>query len=432
MTKRTHIEAIQAFLQTIFEPGDLFEIRALGSKKYGTMSMLGDDFFLAAKTAVAMEERGADVYYALNPIEPNSRYAKRVKQNFPFENVRFTATDKSMACRNLYLIDIDPIRPPGTAATDKHRIAAGVMADTVRDHLASLEWPEPIRIDSGNGIHLLYKGDRCSANGDILKYALIALARRFDGDCKVDLVTHNPARIARLPFTVNTKAGRRSRLLHQPHKFEAVPAGRIFRLGLEGGYRSEYDEPRRNVGGTLAINEDGVLRLISEFPQHLLLDRVSRSDGVTYFALKCCPFKGAPHRGQDVGHGKSTILLGPEAIGFKCFSDDCVKSFADLLRLLQVQTGRWPSVEIWADDLEALAARWPNGIDWCDPMDPQQEYLERCYDEGDWDSLPDGVAYQFLMTLRLPRCFDPRDPKDPMLPVIMAEFEWGQQRELGV
>ena len=85
---------------------------------------------------------------------------------------------------------------------------------------------------------------------------------------------------------------------------------------------------------------------------------------------------------------------------------------------------------LWPIFAPALIARWPDGIDTYDPIDPEQKYLEYCYDEGLWDCLPDGVAYRFLTTLRLPACFDPRDPTDPMLPVIMAEYRRGKGREV--
>jgi hypothetical protein len=79
--------------------------------------------------------------------------------------------------------------------------------------------------------------------------------------------------------------------------------------------------------------------------------------------LAVCPFKGTPHRGQDVGSRKSCILLRPDGIGFKCFSDDCSHlTFLDLLRHLRDQTGRWTSVAIWEEDWEALETRW-GGID---------------------------------------------------------------------
>ena len=87
---------------------------------------------------------------------------------------------------------------------------------------------------------------------------------------------------------------------------------------------------------------------------------VTRHDGeATYFALASCPFKGEPHRGQNVGRGKTVLILRPDGIGFKCFSADCADcTFVKLLHLLHEQTGHWPSMPIWERDLEALDKRW--------------------------------------------------------------------------
>lgn len=394
MTKELQIEAIRKFLGYVLDHGDLFEVRALGSEKYGTMRWLGDRGLGAAQAAVAMEGRGGDVYYSLNPIYRDSTYAILTTQNYPYIHVRFTMTDRVAACRNLYLIDIDPVRPSGVASTDEQRADAAVTADGVQAYLTSNEWPEPIRIDSGNGIHLLYKGDRCSADGGILKFALRALAQRFDGNCKVDQSVFNAARIARLPYTWNRKAGRPSSVLSYPCTLQPLPAGRIFRLALEGGYQFDYGQSRR-TGGTLAIETEGLRRLIAEFPQQLHLDRVSERDGITYFSLSSCPFKGAPHRNQSVGAGKTTIMLRPDSIGFSCFSDKCTDhTFADLLRLVHTETGRWPSMQIWDDDLEALEARW-GGIDHVTGESPEEEYQRLCFEEGTWDAIPDEVVKRY-------------------------------------
>jgi hypothetical protein len=57
--------------------------------------------------------------------------------------------------------------------------------------------------------------------------------------------------------------------------------------------------------------------------------------------------------------GKTTIILRPNSIGIKCFSSDCADhTFADLLRLLDKETGRRFSGDIWEDDLAELDKRW--------------------------------------------------------------------------
>ncbi|MCU1247065.1 MAG: hypothetical protein JWQ49_94 [Edaphobacter sp.] len=363
MTKAEQITKIHSFLRRMFVPGDLIEIRGLKSRK-GTLRMLTDDLYLAARSASAMEKEGADVYYCLNPVDRESKYAKTAKINDGDNNCR-TAGNADTANRNAYLIDIDPDRPSGEAATKEQRAAALSTAQEVHTFLAERGWPDPIVLDSGNGIHMLYKGNRCSANDDALKFALKRLATLFNGTCKIDAVVSNPARISRMPFCINKKAGRRASLVSIPNEFEEMLPYLVLRLAEEeptymspfAGSSSRSSAPAK---GSLVIDEEGVLDLIDEFPDQLELDRdPSYSGDATYFALSACPFKGAPHVGQAVGMGKTTIILRPNSIGFKCFSGACADhTFADLLRLLYKETGRRFSGDIWEDDLEVLDKRW--------------------------------------------------------------------------
>lgn len=363
----TVVEQIRQFLTFVHPPGSRFEIRGLGSKGHGTMRLLTANALLAARSAVKMSAMGADVYFTLNPINPVSKYAQRTKIDYPVLHARGTASDADILARWLYLIDIDPVRPTGTASTDDQLVAAIETADRVEVYLTSLGWSKPIRLLSGNGIHLLYRGDGCAAHGkeatEVVRDALRYLADEFNGICKVDTAVHNAARISRLPFTLNKKAQRISTVLSYPEKFEPIMAGKVYQLSRKGGAKTGHSGARISSSTSkreLLIDEDGVEDLIDEYSEILQLDSVSVKGDATYFGLEICPFKGEAHRGQDVGAGKTAIILRPNSIGFKCFSDDCAdRTFVDLLRLLHEETGQWPDTKIWADpDDSALEARW--------------------------------------------------------------------------
>jgi hypothetical protein len=66
------------------------------------------------------------------------------------------------------------------ASTDVEKGAALAVALAVKAFLTRSEWREPILVDSGNGFYLLYRGDDCDAEGDILKFALRFLANKFN------------------------------------------------------------------------------------------------------------------------------------------------------------------------------------------------------------------------------------------------------------
>lgn len=371
MTQIEQITAIHNYLRRIFIPGDLIEIRGLKSTQ-GTLRFLGDELGEAAKAASGMEKLGADVYYCINPVSRESRYALTATHNKAMRYIPTGGTvgDKDIDARNIYFIDIDPERPTGTAASAEMRRDAMATSQRVHTFLAERGWPEPLVLDSGNGIHMLYRGSRCSADGSTVNFALKRLNSLFGGGCKIDSAVSNPSRIARMPLCLNKKAGRVAQIVYVPEKFEELPHHLVLRLAEE---EETYRPPSwfgskpssSSAKGSLVIDEEGVMDLIDEFPDQLELDRDPSYHGdATYFALAKCPFKGDAHIGQGVGMGKTTIILRPDSIGFKCFSGDCTgHSFVDLLRLLYKQTGRRYSGEIWADDPEALDQRWGCAIE---------------------------------------------------------------------
>lgn len=188
-------------------------------------------------------------------------------------------------------------------------------------------------------------------------------------EAKVDTSVTNAARISRLPGTMNRKGcstpdrpHRHCTVLEFPEKLTRMTHAPIAHLAQETGYKSEYDKTRDGEGGrpTTLLDEPGVHKLISEFPELLELGRTSHDGDSTYFELLSCPFAGRPHRGQRVGKGKTTIRLSPSRIGFSCFSDECSDhTFGDLLKLLRKETGRAPSMQIFATpDLSDAMRRW--------------------------------------------------------------------------
>ena len=242
--------------------------------------MLGDDLWEAAKAAVGMEKLNADVYYAINTVSRESRYARTATHNkaMRYIGIGGTVGDPDIASRNLYFIDIDPDRKSGTAASVEQRAAAMAAAQKVRVFLAERGWSEPFVLDSGNGVHLLYKGNRCSADGATLNFALKRLHSLFGGVCKIDSSVSNASRIARMPFCVNKKAGRRASIVSIPEKYDEMLPYLVLRLAEEEPtYKSPFagsslSRSKSSTKGTLLWGEEDVLDFIEEFPDQLELD----------------------------------------------------------------------------------------------------------------------------------------------------------------
>jgi hypothetical protein len=387
---RPQIAEAEEFLRFMFSPGDLVEIRGLSKGGGPVMGGLFNDFNLAARTAALLSSNGANVYYTLNPVNPESDYARRRAQtnqiNMLLKCLKVTAADKDILHRNLYLFDADPERGvKGTCSSDAEKAGALEVAKTLEAHLRSLGFPDPVWVDSGNGYHLLYKADGPTKDPR-LKVAIRALAGQFStASAKIDRVVYNDARIARLPGFRNRKGPdtpdrphRLAKVISIPTLLETTPADLLQAVLGDDNVAEAPRDPvgqvgsthtnavtdrnpvhRRPTTGNVLLDIDGVKQLAREFPKILSICKVTEDRDSLYFALDPCPFKGSAHTDQHVGMGKSCIILSRERIGFKCFSDDCDHhTFADLLRLLHHRTGRRFSRRVWAEpNLDNTAKR---------------------------------------------------------------------------
>lgn len=138
--------------------------------------------------------------------------------------------------RRWFLIDLDRVKAEGskdTNATDAEKAEVVSAAAKVREHLAALGWPAPVVVDSGNGIHLLYRVDLAAdkAAQATLRECLKRLGLLFDSAAvQVDKATHDAKRISKLPGTWAKKGPhtpdrphRLARILSAPGVVEAVP-----------------------------------------------------------------------------------------------------------------------------------------------------------------------------------------------------------------
>jgi hypothetical protein len=224
--------AVLAALHALFTPDDVIELRAFpkGRKRTDAGYFDGQHWPQLAEHAARLSASGAAVYVTLNPVDPQllSRYSNRI-EGF----AQATTTDKQVTRRRWLLVDIDPVRPSGTSATDAQLAAAKAKARAVYGYLNGMGWPAPLVAESGNGMHLLYAIDL--PNDDeataLVKAVLIALGERFDdAQTKVDRAVFNAARICKLYGTLANKGDdtpmapwRLSKLLQPPARAVVTP-----------------------------------------------------------------------------------------------------------------------------------------------------------------------------------------------------------------
>ena len=145
--------------------------------------------------ALRLNALGYNIYIVMNPI----------KSTFVGSAVK----DEDISYRDLLLIDIDRVQKAKEPATDEEVEAAKQLADTVMAYLATNEWPEPIRVMSGNGHHLYYVLPEVANDDESKQYVqslLKSLAAEFDNDTvKIDTTVFNASRITKVVGTVARK-----------------------------------------------------------------------------------------------------------------------------------------------------------------------------------------------------------------------------------
>ena len=118
--------------------------------------------------------------------------------------------------------------------------ASGLTPEQIATYLAEQGFPAPVRADSGNGAHLLYRVDlgNDEAATALVKGALATLDALFSNEAvTVDTANHNAARIWKLYGTLSRKGDntperphRRAKVLAAPAEIGIVPLERLQHL----------------------------------------------------------------------------------------------------------------------------------------------------------------------------------------------------------
>jgi len=232
-----HDPMLQA-LQLLYQPGDVFEVRALRASRPGIRHPHIEsgyfDYAHLEGVGEAIEEIDAayGIYVTMNPVKPEllARATNRLKPARRGEST----SDAEILRRRWWLIDIDPKRPRGISATDGEKERAFETAMQVYSGLESMGFPAPLVVDSGNGYYLMYRVDLPADDDGLLHRCLQALQPVATSEVSIDLSVANPARICRLPGTWNCKGDptpdrphRMAELLDHPRPPQVVPVARL-------------------------------------------------------------------------------------------------------------------------------------------------------------------------------------------------------------
>ncbi|PKL61018.1 MAG: hypothetical protein CVV31_13680, partial [Methanomicrobiales archaeon HGW-Methanomicrobiales-2] len=271
----------------------VIEVRALADGV--THSGYFDDHTLLAEQVEALDADPsvAGIYVTLNDVNPAllARRANRIKLRLSRKDA--TTADADIIRRRWFPVDIDPVRPSGVSSTDAEHDAALGAAERIAAYLAEQGFGAPIRADSGNGAHLLYRVDLANdaEATALIKGCLSTLDALFSNEAvTVDTANHNAARIWKLYGTMSRKGDstperphRRARLLAVPDEVSVVPRERLQHLA---GLLPREEPPQRK-------NDPGI-DLAAWLLDHGIAVRSTRPwQGGTLFTLAECPFSAA-------------------------------------------------------------------------------------------------------------------------------------------
>lgn len=231
---------IASVLDVLFDPGRVIEVRALAETC--THSGYFTDTTALARCAGALDTDPAvqGIYVTLNEVNPAllARRANRIKMHLSRSDA--TTGDADIIRRRWLPIDIDPVRPGGVSSTDTEHDRALGKADEIAGWLAGLGFPGPVRGDSGNGAHLLYRIDlpNDEPSKNLIQQCLVTLDVLFsDPLVSVDAANYNAGRIWKLYGTMARKGDhtaerphRRSRILSLPDSLHGVTAEQLRNL----------------------------------------------------------------------------------------------------------------------------------------------------------------------------------------------------------
>lgn len=277
---KLNVDVIRKTVNSLFQPHEMIEIRIIGetSHPYGQF-FTADDIGQISK--MIEKHDGKDgIYVTLNPV----------KNSVDCDTGKLTK-DIDIEKRKWLLIDLDPVRPSKTSATNEQIDEAKQRAEEVRNLLQERGFPKPLVGFSGNGIHLLY-GVELPNDEDSLRLiggCLDALAYQFsDERIKIDTIVKNASRVTRFYGTINVKGDihRRSGILDEP-------GGITSRESLE---QLEKSAPSRYI----PMAESGGFNLEKWVKKHFSdnIKKIKTWSGHPFYELQICPFNSEHDRGE--------------------------------------------------------------------------------------------------------------------------------------
>jgi hypothetical protein len=328
----TDKEEITKALRLFFTPGDVFEVRILNASRAGYVKPHTEsgyfDYEHIDDVPEALNElrEYSGVYVTVNEVNSDllARAANRIRPILR----EATTSDADIKSRRWLLIDCDAVRPSGISSTDEEHDGALYKAIEISEGLKSMGWSAPIFIDSGNGAQLMYRIDLPVDDNGLVRNCLKALIPVSDSNVDIDQTVHNPARIWRLPGTMNRKGDnvperphRPAKIIEAPERLEIVSEKQLAKLAGITPNEAAQTSGKVDVSGIAGE----VLPLLEQFN---IDDWISKYcpgiegpfpwNGGRKWVFPVCPF-------NEAHTNKSAVITeqSSSAIGFTCHHNGC-------------------------------------------------------------------------------------------------------------
>ena len=360
----TDANEITHALRLWFQAGDVFEVRVLDAvsadyrREHIESGYFDYEHISAVPEALKRLLSFRGVYVTVNPVNPDL-LARAVNRLRPAGRNPTTA-DTDIVRRRWLLIDCDPKRSSGVSSTKAEHESALAKAREIRDGLSSLGWPDPIMTDSGNGAQLMYRIDLPADDGELVRRVIGEIAKASSEQVAIDTSVHNPARIWRLPGTMNCKGDsiperphRMARILEEPQDIVSVSREQMQDIVSHQSEDTQTDVPDDDWKHTMpAFDLDS---WIAQYCPELGSPQPWKGGRKWIFPV--CPF-------NEAHANKSAVLIQEPsgAVAFKCHHNGCSGNDWRALRELR-EPGCYDRREEASSDVDLSGILKPNRIE---------------------------------------------------------------------
>ena len=360
----TDANEITHALRLWFQAGDVFEVRVLDAvsadyrREHIESGYFDYEHISAVPEALKRLLSFRGVYVTVNPVNPDL-LARAVNRLRPAGRNPTTA-DTDIVRRRWLLIDCDPRRASGVSSSNAEHDFALAKAREIRDGLSSLGWADPIMTDSGNGAQLMYRIDLPADDGELVRRVIGEIAKASSEQVAIDTSVHNPARIWRIPGTMNCKGDsiperphRMARILEEPQDIVSVSREQMQDIVSYQNEAPLVDVPDDGWKHTMpAFDLDS---WIAQYCPELGSPQPWKGGRKWIFPV--CPF-------NEAHTNKSAVLIQEPsgAVAFKCHHNGCSGNDWRALRELR-EPGCYDRREEANSDVDLSGILKPNRIE---------------------------------------------------------------------